>query len=151
MRLQSLHKQRGVEIIEFALIVPMMLLLFFIFAEFGIAFSNKAVITDASRAAAREAIMGGNDTAVWDAADAALGSIIMWGGKGPYVCDRKSSDLNTNCLINRGTGNVGDPVSVTVRFTFSFRFLPNALFKNMVGNWDQLNLSGRTVMRMLPH
>jgi hypothetical protein len=140
MRASPLKHQHGADIVEFALTLPMMLLLFVIFVEFGVAFADKAVITDASRAAAREVIRGGTDAQAYTAAGEVLQSVILWTGTGPYTCDA------TKCPIVRDGANPGDEISATVRVPFRFRWLPN-----FVGGIANLDLSGQTVMRMLPH
>lgn len=50
-------QSRGAAIIEFALILPILLILFFGIVEFATALFNKAVITNASREAARSGII----------------------------------------------------------------------------------------------
>lgn len=47
------HREQGASATEFALILPILLLLLFGIIEFGIIFFNKAVITNASREGAR--------------------------------------------------------------------------------------------------
>lgn len=50
-------RSRGAAIIEFALVLPILLILFFGIVEFATALYNKAVITNASREAARSGIV----------------------------------------------------------------------------------------------
>lgn len=50
-------RSRGAAIIEFALVLPILLILFFGIVEFATALYNKAVITNASREAARAGIV----------------------------------------------------------------------------------------------
>ena len=49
--------QRGASAVEFAIVLPLLLLFIFGIIEFGILFYNKAVITNASREGARTAIL----------------------------------------------------------------------------------------------
>lgn len=48
------NKERGAALIEFVLVIPLLLLLIFGIIEFSVLFYDKAVITNASREAARE-------------------------------------------------------------------------------------------------
>jgi Flp pilus assembly protein TadG len=50
------HDQKGAALIEFAIVLPLLLLLVFGIIEFGVLLYNKQVITNASREGARAAI-----------------------------------------------------------------------------------------------
>jgi Flp pilus assembly protein TadG len=157
MRAAPLKRQRGGDAVEFALTLPFMLLLLVIFVEYGLAFADKAVVVDASRAAARSAI--GCNTATYsvsvcdqnarNAANAVLTSVIMWSGTSPYTCS------SAKCPIvrepNPDVYNSVDQITATVTFTYQFRLLPNALFSRIVGSRGPLDLSGTTKMLMLPN
>lgn len=57
-------KQKGAQIVEFALALPFMILIIFAVLDFGILAYNKAILTNASREAARRgAVM---TSAAWD-------------------------------------------------------------------------------------
>ena len=49
-------KQRGAETVEFAIILPILLIILFGIMEYGIVLYDKAVITNASREGARSGI-----------------------------------------------------------------------------------------------
>lgn len=68
--------QRGIAALEFALVLPLLLLLLFGIVEMGFLLYDKAVITNASRAAARQAVAFGEDStgaAVYMSASDAIG------------------------------------------------------------------------------
>ena len=52
-----IDNQRGASAVEFALVLPVLVIMVFGIIEFGIVFYNKAVITNACREAARAAIV----------------------------------------------------------------------------------------------
>jgi Flp pilus assembly protein TadG len=131
-----LRSQRGAEIVEFAITLPVILIVFFIFVDFGIAFSDQAVIANASRAAAREAIRGSDNAAAYAAANAVLTSLSSWTGGGSHTCDADK------CTVVRAGTGPGDDVTVTITFPFHFLLLSDRA---------DLNIAGRAVMRMLPH
>lgn len=54
----------GQAIVELALILPILLLLFFGIVEFGRIFSTQLLVTSSAREAAREAVVGAGDEAV---------------------------------------------------------------------------------------
>ena len=53
----SIQRQKGAEIVEFALVLPLLLLILFGIMEFGIVFFDKAIITNASREGARAGVV----------------------------------------------------------------------------------------------
>jgi len=53
----GLHRQAGSAVVEFALVLPLLLLLVFGIVEFSVALYDKAVITNASREAARAGVV----------------------------------------------------------------------------------------------
>lgn len=53
------ENQRGVAAVEFAIVLPLLLFLFIGITEFGIAYYNKQVLTNASREGARAGIVAG--------------------------------------------------------------------------------------------
>lgn len=123
------QNQKGAAAVEFALVLPVLLAILFGTIEFGIILFNKAIITNASREAAREKI---NYTAPTEA------------------------DIKTKILTNYGTlpitfgsdiltaGDItftqvdGNHWRATVGYTYNFLYLPNSV---------TLNLTSSTTMR----
>jgi Flp pilus assembly protein TadG len=56
-RRRSRRNQRGVAVVEFALVLPLLLLVLFSIVEFGLIMYDKAMITNASREAARSGVV----------------------------------------------------------------------------------------------
>ena len=76
--------QEGAAAVEFALLLPLLVLLLFGMIEFGLAFNTRIQATNAARAGARMAVVGiadwadvGGGTAFWQAVqqDAGIGNI----------------------------------------------------------------------------
>lgn len=59
--LGRLHQERGSSTVEFALVVPLLIVLVFGILQFGIAFGNQLAITHAAREGARLAAVGAFD------------------------------------------------------------------------------------------
>jgi hypothetical protein len=57
-RFRKINNQNGAAMVEFAIVLPLLLILVFGVIEFGVMFYNKAVITNASREGARAGITG---------------------------------------------------------------------------------------------
>ncbi len=139
------NREKGVAAVEFALILPMLLLMLFFIIEFSIILYDKAVITNASREGARRGIVS-------DPAGVTVGQI--------------DSTVNTYCLSNLISFGPSTPattvpsgpcvssgnlLTVNVTYTYNFFVLPN--FINALP-WTKatplgtgITLTGTTVMR----
>jgi Flp pilus assembly protein TadG len=124
------NREKGVAAVEFALILPLLLLVLFMIIEFSIALYDKAVITNASREGARSGIV-----------NASAGSRPTAGAIAAVV----NSYCGSN-LISFGPSacvNPGDLLTVNVTYTYDFLVLPNFMGSLPTG----LTLTGNTVMR----
>lgn len=61
----KLHRQRGAQAVEFALALPFLILILFAVLDFGIIAYDKAILTNATREAARKGVI--LTAATWDA------------------------------------------------------------------------------------
>jgi Flp pilus assembly protein TadG len=132
------NREKGVAAVEFALILPLLLLVLFMIIEFSIALYDKAVITNASREGARSGIVnasaGSRPTAGAIAAvvNSYCGSnLISFGPSAPATA------VSAACV------NPGDLLTVNVTYTYDFLVLPNFMGSLPTG----LTLTGNTVMR----
>jgi Flp pilus assembly protein TadG len=106
--------QTGQALIEFAIILPLLLLIIFGIIEFSILLYDKAVITNASREGARYGIVARDPRYT----DAEINSVVQ-------------SYCSNNLITSAAAGNItvvsihpsqsfGDPLQVTVTYTYSF-------------------------------
>ncbi len=133
-----MHGQEGVAAIEFALVLPLLVLLAFGIIEFSLALYDKAVITNASREGARAGIVF-RDPAVTD------GEII---GIVNQYCQKRlvtfgSAIQPTTAVIREGS-STGDDLTVQVNYQYTFLVIPG-LITNMTGG---IPMTAQTVMRM---
>ena len=144
--------QGGAEIVEFAVILPLLLLVMFGVIEFGLVFYDKALITNASREAARSgtaykcpvlttqqitdvvthytADAGGNSFLVSFAGGSALPSVTVTQQIPP-----------TTCGANSGTW-----LNVTVTYNYQFLVFGNLFSLFAPGFTNPLSLTATTVM-----
>jgi hypothetical protein len=112
-------RQWGGEVVEFAISLPVILLLFFGIVEMAVGFFDQAILTNASRAAAREAIRAmppaGTSLADWspageaeEAASNAAQRMFTWHGPETLTFDVDPDDPLT----------VDDGADVTVTLTY---------------------------------
>ena len=134
------RKERGTALVEFALILPLLLLVLFGIIEFSILFYDKAVITNASREAAREWVV--------------YRDVRLTSAEIAQVVDNYTQDR----MISINSGNVpvtetdpadptaiasGQSLELTVRYSYDFMFLPGFMSDLL----PTVNLSATTIMR----
>jgi len=136
-RLGKINNQNGAALVEFAIVLPVLLMLIFGMIEFSILLYDKAMITNASREGARAGIVYSFPTPVTTAA----------------ITQTVNNSLQTN-LISLGGASVptitagqctgsGAPLTVTVTYPYNFLVLPNFV-QSLSGT---ITLNAQTVMR----
>ena len=140
-------RQEGASAVEFAIILPLLLILVFGIIEFSILFYDKAMITNASREGARVGIVyryqdGGpnhpDDTDIADAIDQYCQDHLITFGSGT---------LNIPAPVRTGD-SPGDSLTVTVNYQYNFLVFDSLL--SLVGGLlsNGISLDAVTVMRM---
>jgi Flp pilus assembly protein TadG len=135
----KLKKQQGASAVEFALIMPVLLVILFGIVEFGLALYDKAVITNASREGARAGIVFKDPPF----SNGEITTVIN-----NYCQDRLvtfgSATNVTTTIAREGASVSGDDLTVTVAYKYDYLVLPGFISALTGG----LNLSATTVMRM---
>lgn len=132
--IKKIKGQRGASAVEFAIILPVLLVILIGIMEFGYVMFAKAVITNASREGARTGIVFG-DPRPSDA------EIIQ--AASDYTSNLIPSATVTIQVLRAGNAP-GDPLTVRVNYLHNFWFLHNIPF----GIAGPVNLGAETVMRM---
>jgi len=136
-RLNQHIGKKGTAAVEFAIVLPFLVLLIFGTIEFGLMFYNKQVITNASREGARAGITGILTVPPYPEVQ----QIVL------DYCNNKFINLNGSNALQTGDIVVApdgaDDLSVTVSFNY------NLLFSQIIGINNTM-LSARTIMRMEP-
>ena len=139
-------RQEGASAVEFAIILPLLLILVFGIIEFSILFYDKAMITNASREGARVGItflyQGGGDK---HPDNTAIETAIF-----QYCQDHLitfGSELLTILPVRTGDSS-GDSLTVTVNYQYNFLVF-NSLLPLIGGSLSNgITLTAETVMRM---
>jgi Flp pilus assembly protein TadG len=109
----KLKNERGQTMTEFALVLPVLVVLVLAIAQFGVAFNNYVTLTDAARAAARKGAVSresGDPTGDCQAAGYAAGADL----KNP------GTDFIVNCS---SSWSIGSDVTVTATYPYSISLL----------------------------
>ncbi len=134
----NINREKGTSSVEFALVLPLLLLVLFAIIEFSIAMYDKAVITNCSREGARRGILMQLDPRA-SAADitatvtaCCASHLISFGPAAP-----------STTVAGAPCAAMGDNITVSVAYTYNYLFLPNFL-DSVTG---PLVLNGITLMR----
>jgi hypothetical protein len=94
---------RGQALLEFALVLPILLLLVFGIIEFGLIFFDNLVITQAAREGARVGVVGGSDAEIMETVEYSAGSLDL-------------SLLQIGIEPDQTERSQGDPLKVEVHY-----------------------------------
>ncbi len=146
MEKRLLKKSGGASAVEFAIVLPLLVLLVFGIIELSLALYDQGMITNASREGARFGIVyripAVTDAEITSVVHNYLGShLVTLGGK-----RSPSSNPTTGAtvVVTRTGGSPGGNLRVRVGYTYSFLVLP----KFTPGLGQGINMAGETVMRM---
>lgn len=144
-----LFEQKGVVSVEFAIILPVLLLLTFGIIEFSVALYDKAMITNASREGARAGIVytfdPNNVAGPNHPVDAQITQVVQTYCQNKLLTFNPSGGNVTVNIFRTGTGDdAGDSLTVTVGYNYDFLLLPSFVAALAGG----VNLQATTIMRL---
>ena len=156
----TIKNQKGASAVEFAIILPLLLVLLFGIVEFSILFYNKAMITNASREGARAGIVFASDRLSEAEIKAVVNNyaathlinfdpsqVLDMDNPPPKHTDSVIGDSDVDDAISNGLIDSGESLTVTVKYTYDFLVFPN-LTKLLGGSFAGIqNLKAVTVMR----
>jgi Flp pilus assembly protein TadG len=142
MRSKS-SSQKGASLVEFALVLPLLMLILWGMIEFGLLLYNKQVITNASREGARAGIVAqaprvSNGQIVGVVNSYCASYLISFGGAGLNVTTDPATPV---------TASFGDPLTVTVTYPYQFLVFQNIANTFFGGSFGTITLTAVTVMR----
>ncbi len=139
------RKQRGAELVEFAITSLLLFLLLFGIIEFSVALFDKATVTNAAREGARTGILFRPDPRVPEEEDAIIEQVIN-----EYAADYLISlggpaqmQIDIQREQNGESFGVGDELIVTVTYPYQFLVIPGFV----AGLGGGINISSTTRMR----
>ena len=149
----SFHKwcnDHGGALVEFAIVMPLLLLLCFGIIEFGFVFYNKAVLTNASREGARVGIHYETTTGEYTPLSTIQNVIFAYCKDRliPKTNQLVSEDINVSW---NGSGtqpsvpSTGLPLTVTIDYNYNF-FAFSGVISLFGGSMKSISLGAKTVM-----
>src|SRR5262249_34614720 len=129
---KRLRSESGASAVEFALLLPVLMMILFGIIEFGFALYQQAVLTNASREGARLGIVQATPAITTAQINAAIDTYLTPAGINP---------ANVSRAIVAG-GVTGTPVSVSLTLPYNFIVL-----SSLTSLAPQINLTAYTVMR----
>lgn len=129
---KRLRSESGASAVEFALLLPVLMMVLFGIIEFGLALYRQAILTNASREGARLGIVQSVPPITTAAINATIDNYLTNAGVTPGSVSR---------TILAG-GVTGTPVRVTLTLPYTFAVLPN-----LTSVVPTINLVARTEMR----
>jgi len=142
--------QRGGSMVEFALILPLLIIILFGIIEFGIIMYDKAIVTNASREGARAGVvLRLTSTGVVNPLTSTEIETIVNNYLGSHLISFPPQSVVTlpawDDPTNKSSGSL---LTVTVRYQYNWFILPVPTFVPELAGFNPLNLSATTVMRM---
>jgi len=131
--------QKGAAAVEFAIFLPILVLLMGGIIEFGLVLYNQQVITNASREGARAAINPLPEKLTGEE----IKQIVVDYCNNRLITFGANSFTSSNVIVNNAGAAEGTDVTVTANYSYQF-LLPNII---KLGNTKQL--SSITTMRMM--
>jgi Flp pilus assembly protein TadG len=138
-----MDNQRGTAAIEFAIVLPLLMVFIFGIIEFGLVFYDKAMVTNASREAARAGIVYRDPpltvSEMQSVVDSYCGGRLISFGGGPSP---------TTTVPSGECTNHGDELVVNVAYQYEFLLLPDFLTAFFTGGMPgSIDISAVTRMR----
>jgi len=171
-RLGKINNQNGAALVEFAIVLPLLLILIFGIIEFSVLFYDKAMLTNATREGTRAAILFADDRPIPAKADPddpeydstydypgdvaakkeAIETVVNQYCEDNLITFGDSSDLSIEedtIKVEPGPCESStDNVTVSVSYEYTFLVFPKLLAAFFSGSFsDPFTISARTVMR----
>jgi Flp pilus assembly protein TadG len=130
--------ESGASAVEFAIVLPLLVLIVFGIIEFGTLLYDKAMITNASREGARAAIVFSNRDLSKDELETPVTDVVTNYCRNYLISYRPTDPIVV--AVQKAGNNAGDALTVTVTYVYHW------LYFSWFG--DLKTLTATTIMRM---
>ncbi len=128
--MRLIKNQEGQSLVEFALVIPLLLIILMGIIEFGLMFNSFIVITNGSREGARLASLGGTDTEIVERVELVTRSIDI-------------TNITVTISPNYSSRSNGEMVTVLVEYDYQ---MISPIISNLLS--PLINLESETIMRV---
>lgn len=128
--MKFLKNEKGQSLVEFALVIPLLLIILMAIFEFALMFNSYLVISNASREGARLASLGGSDFAVEERVKSVSGSLDLL-------------NIIVTVTPDETSRSRGDMVQVLVEYDYT---LVSPIISNILSNF--IDIESETFMRV---
>ncbi len=118
--MKKLLYRKGASAVEFALILPLLMVIVFGIIEFSFILFDKQIITNASREGARAGIVAQSPRLTDAQITAVVNTYIS-----TYLVSFASVKATATTTVVRAGSNFENPLTVTVTYPYTFLVLPN--------------------------
>ena len=143
-----IRNRKGATMVEFAIVLPLLLMVLFAIVEFSIALYDKAVITNASREGARAGIVSQSprvdDAVIKQVVRNYAASYLVTFGTDTLG----DEDINITPAGSRNGMPFGTNLSVTVVYRYDFLVFSKVVNFFLGGTFSPLALTATTVMKL---
>lgn len=133
--------QRGAAALEFAIVLPVLLLLLVGIVDFGLVFGAQSQVANAAREGARTGALTGKKTLAESAARAGLTGLPGAANVGTTAVASCTKDAGT-CSLTDTTSDTGNTITVTVTYVHTW------LSPVLLGFSPTITLQGQSQMRI---
>ena len=138
MKRASIHNQQGAVAVEFAFVLPLLIVLLVGIMEFGLILYNQQVITNACREGARAGIVARSPRL-----DSTAIATVVNDYTQAHLVTFGNATAAATVIDNSGGTSFGDDLTVTVTYDYDFLVL-SKFISSLAGG---LTLSTQTVMK----
>ena len=134
----NINEQKGAAAVEFAFVLPLLIVLLVGIMEFGLILYNQQVITNACREGTRAGIVARTPRLDLTAITTVVNNYSQ-----THLVTFGNATAASTAMNNSGGTSFGDDLTVTVTYDYDFLVLPNFV-SSLTGG---LTLSAQTVMK----
>ena len=134
--------QRGAAALEFAIVLPVLMLLLVGMVDFGVVLSAQTTVAIAAREGARTAALGQNEGAAENAARQAISSLPGASNVGTTTDAVCTKPDGSSCSLSDSDPDTGSTVTVTVAYVHTW------LSPVFLGLSPTVTLQGKSMMRI---
>ncbi|MDL1983398.1 MAG: pilus assembly protein [Deltaproteobacteria bacterium] len=146
----KIENQKGAVAVEFAIVLPLLVLLLFGIIESSLFLYDKTMITNASREGARAGIVYSYPNRISDEEIATVVKNYCKDNLITFNDDPDATDPLVVEIARTGSNSSGDSLTVKVKYRYDFLVLPDIseLFGSADSTSLEINLEAETVMRL---